>query len=314
MTRPAQLIALFIALPLAAAPVPKAKLPEMEVLLMATSLLQGEQLNFDVQFTNRGSSEVTQYDARFGEVEWGTTVVEVQGPSDKQFRRPYDQFGGLLPLDKRTPGAILAVGRSLTHSFTLPCADVQKHPVFHEGGKWHVRARLLLYGGVEKVSETVTIQVAEQTVEKMEKLRLAEKRFVTAISDTAQKWEDEVPQLQKLADAIGPSHTADWRQTQVLEIRLCLIATGKSHETREDVLQDVETYLKKLPTNHQTHLCGRVVYQLFDRRKGAYRAEDIPLARKFAERMSEQFVTRVGLLNLLDEEEKRLKAKQPEKK
>ncbi len=298
------------------APVPKVKLSELAVLPMATDVLQGEVLKVYVRFVNRGPDEVYGYDTLFSDPKQGTTIVEVRGPSDSDFRRPYD----LHPLDWLKSPELQKRGKPIYPGTTSECpfflpwpGEEKEHPVFYEAGKWRLRARVLLHGGLEKTSEEVTVSVAKRTADETEKFKKAVSLLEEVQEQPNPDRTEQFRKVTKLIDDLGPCYTADINRSNMLTYRLGLAHTGKTNENETDLLKEIDTHAERLPTTHRSYIYCHVAEALYDRKRKDNTLESLELVRKYAERADSNMHGRDFLLKMADQEEKRLKAAFPGK-
>jgi hypothetical protein len=314
----------FLALPLSlllpsafAAPVPKAKAHEVELMLLATELVVGDRFDALVRFTNRTEEDVILFREPDLQQRVANVVLEVKGPGDKAFRRPYKDEYGLLSSDGTSrPEKEPVKARDTRCEFvTLPWTQSAKvEPVFERAGEWRVRAKVVLRAGEEKLSAEAVVAVSERTAEEAKRFAEARGKMARLNSPTMTTFGTEFQAHQKLNDELGACYLAEVNRRWYLEFRLRVAGTDRSNESADAVMRDIEAYLKTATAPVRDHLCCSIARTMIDETDRKRRPQALVIGRKFLDRVDCLPDDKKILLHLYAEEEKALKASPPDKK
>ena len=296
-----------------AAPVPKAKPAEVELRPLATDLFVGEQFEAFVRFTNRGEDEVFLFRDWQLQQAYGNVTLEVKGPKDKEFRCPYTVIYPTSGSDGKRPPRERGVkaGGTRCDFVVLPVGtgDCTKElfSVLDTAGEWQVRARVLFHNKEEKVSSPVVVKVAERSVAEAKRhadtlaaLRRRPKEQVDSFSP-------EFKGRMKLVDDLGPCYTADEWRRQMFGFRLSVAGTTQSKETVDEVMKDIDAYLKTVPSPVRDRLCWALADTALER--SATDPQAIKIGRKYLALVDCLPDDWEVMGELFDEAEKKLKAK-----
>lgn len=309
-------LAFSAALALQAAPVPKGPPPEMELRPLATDLFVGEAFEAFVRFTNRGENEVFLFRDSHLVQRVGNVTLEVKGPRDKEFRTPYtvtypvfSNDGIRDPLKKG-----VKAGDTRCEFVTLPWFDAGTEKLFgefEEAGEWQVRAKVVLHSKEEKVSSAVRLKVTKRT--DAEAKRHADK--VAELDRPSDKkmtsFGDEFKSRLKLVDDLGACYTADQWRRRYLGFRLAVVGSERSKETDDEVMKDIDAYLKAAPQPNRDRLCWALAEVAYSRQPQSLK--DLAVARKYLAQIDYLPDNKQCLSGLFDAAEGYLKAKPPEK-
>ncbi len=300
-----------------ATPVPKAKPAEVVLHPLATDLFVGEQFEAFVRFTNRGEDEVFLFRDWQLQQGYGNVTLEVKGPKDKEFRCPYTVIYPTSGSDGKRPPRERGVkaGGTRCDFVVLPVGtgDSSKElfPVLDTAGEWQVRAKVVFHDKLEKVSSPVVVKVAERTA--AEAKRCADTR--TAFWRPRQKEDsfgEEFKARMKLIDDLGVCYTADEWRRQMFGFRLSVAGTDQSKQTAHEVMEDIDAYLKTVPSPVRDRLCWALAYTALDR--AATDPQAIKIGRKYLAMVDCLPDDWEVMGELFDEAERKLKAKSPDAK
>jgi hypothetical protein len=307
----------YLAAAVSAAPVPKAKPAEVELLPLATELFVGEPFGAFVRFTNRGEDEVFLFRDWHLQQCVGNVSLEVKGPKDKEFRCPYTvQYpletsdGTRNPLKKGVKS-----GATRCEFMTLPWRD--DGPEMEAGrfkvvGEWQVRGKVVFHNKEEKLSSPVVVKVSERAAAEARRHTDTLAELERTRNPTMTAFGDEFKTRMKLIDDLGACATAvEWRR-QMFGFRLSVVGTERSKETADEVMKDIDAYLKAAPQPVRDRFCAGFAHSALGRAVGDPQA--IKIGRKYLARVDCLPDCWEGMDQLFDEAERKLKAKRPDKK
>jgi hypothetical protein len=313
---------LCVASAVCAAPVPKVKPAEVELLPLATELFVGDPFEAFVRFTNRGEDEVFLYHDWHLRQHVGNVSLEVKGPRDKEFRCPYTTIPpGLTRRDgpRTQPTKGVKAGGTRCEFVTLPWRDTggeEERGRFEEAGEWQVRGKVEFHSKEEKVSSPVVVKVIQQPpatakrfAETVAELDIA---LDTALGSKFTTADDSFKARVKLNDDLGACYRADQFRRIFLGVRLDFVGTERSKETADEVMKDIDTYLKTAPQPVRDRFCWTLAYCAH--RRAANDPQAIKIGRKYLALVECLPDYWQGMDTLFDEAERKLKAKPPEKK
>mgnify|MGYP001806716777 CR=1 FL=1 len=303
-----------------AAPVPKGPSPEVELRPLATELFIGEPFEAFVRFTNRGDEEVFLFRDWNLEQYVDNVTLEVKGPQDKEFRCPYPISYPRFSSDGRRDPLKKGVkaGGKRCGFVTLPWLESGSEKLFgefDEAGEWQVRAKVVLHNKEEKVSPPVVVKVVQKTpakarqfAESVDKLNFP---LDTALGDKFTTSDDAFKAWVELNDGLGKCYRADQFRRTFLVVRLASAGTERSKETADEVMKDIDAYLKAAPQPVRDRMCWTLAYTAYLR--VADDPQAIAVGRKYLALVDCLPDYWEGMDKLFDQAERKLKATPPKK-
>jgi hypothetical protein len=241
--------ALLMLAPSSAAPVPKAKPAEVELLPLATELFVGEPFEAFVRFTNRSDQEVFLSREPDLQERVGNVFLEVKGPGDEGFRCPYVVTYPRLSSDGTRDPKVRGVRPEVSRCEFLTliwesAEDDNSPPIFRLAGEWRVRAKVVLLSGEERVSAEIGVNVAERTADESKRFTQKVEQIVRLNSPKMTTYGEEFKARLKLIEELGGCFQAEKYRRQTLGFRLSVVGTERSKETDDEVMKDIDAYLK----------------------------------------------------------------------
>lgn len=253
-----------------AAPVPKVKPADVEVVPFVTRLLVDDPLELLVTFTNRGGDKVKFANYHVFGVEEDNLVIEVRGPDDRDFRavaacdqKGSGRFCGTESTDPRVlerkavpdGGSRSAVARL----FDTPDRPSQK--MFNQPGKWQVRAVVKL-ADKELRSTPVDVQVARRGAVSAKALA-ANPHLMLRPYHSSPLSDEAVAKWKAAAKDLAGSNAERVIRRMLLLNEVAAVESPTCDRRLSDALAAVDKHLEGESSAEQDFLRGRVAQLLW---------------------------------------------------